>query len=119
MINIYIHHNLSNNSVSRRSVENHSNILDFNITKEATTIFRRRIFLRRELGRGFCELANYEYDYLGRALDGKPDLSRRCHLTPFPALASDPDLAPRHIVPRNRISRIIGPPSDRENVDDK
>lgn len=42
-----------------------------------------------QLGRGFCELANYEYDYLGRALDGKPDLSYRCHLTLFLAPASD------------------------------
>lgn len=71
-----------------------------------------------QFGRGFCELANYEYDYLGRALDGTPDLSRRgVTLHPFPpshqVLTWRPGTAPR-----NRISRIIGPPSIAK-VDDK
>lgn len=75
-------------------------------------------FLARR-GCTFRELANYEYDYLGRALDGKPDLSQRCHLTSSLSsmvstllgplvLFSHPDLT-RDVTSRNRISRIIGP----------
>lgn len=75
-------------------------------------------FLARR-GCTFRELANYEYDYLGRALDGKPDLSQRCHLTSSLSsivstflgplvLLSRSDLA-RDVASRNRISRIIAP----------